>query len=143
MDSLLRTAVTTIARHGWMVQVVSDLGCGGDHGHQDPVRVSGSDPYLYTVGLTDAGLPELLLRLPGRSSVDWVRAGQRMLNGVAAHTLHEELAVGQCLPARGGLWIRVAEPPVFSREDGGVWPGMAFRLYGRRKVRVLELVPTW
>ncbi len=143
MDSLLQDAVNAIVRHGWMVQVVSDLGCGGDHGGGNPPASSGSDPYLYTVGLTAAGLPELLLRLPGRNSSDWVRAGQRMLNGLAAHTLHEDLVVGQVLPVRGGLWVRVAEPPVFSREPGAVWPGMAFRLYGQRKVRVLELVPAW
>ncbi len=143
MDTVLRNTIATIAAHGWAVQIVSDHGCGNDHDHDRPLFRSGRDPYLYTVGLTAAGLPELLLQLPDRNTVGWIQTGQRMLNGLAAHTLHEELTVGQHLPIRGGLTVTVAEPAPFSRDTGRLWPGMAYRLYGQAKVRVLEVVPSW
>lgn len=125
-----------------MVQAVSDMGCANHHAA--PIPRSGRDPYLYTVGLTVAGLPELLLlRLTDRNTQEWLRAAGRLLDTAAAHTMHAELKVGQRLPYRGGVTITVAEPPTFSIDDGGFWPGMAYALYGRDRVQVLELMASW
>lgn len=58
----------TISRYGWMVQFV-----GGDRTYA---------PFAYTVGLTEAGLPELVVTgLTDQRSA-------RLLNGVGAHYLH-------------------------------------------------------
>lgn len=134
-------ALAKIREHGWVIRGVSDLGC--DH-TDHPHRHTGRDPYLYTAGLTEAGLPELLLRLAGKNSLDWMHAGTRVLNTVAAHTLHEELTVGQTLPTGiGSIEVTVKEPPLISNADDGIWPGLAYRLYGRRRVQVLEIEANW
>lgn len=64
-----------IAEHGWAVQTV----------HGDLVDPS----FSYTVGLTDAGLPELIIiGLPERAS-------GLILNQLARRSLEAELVVGQ------------------------------------------------
>ncbi len=134
-----------IETHGWMVMAVSDLGCDNHAAHPGGPVCSGDDPYLYTVGLTQAGRPELVLRLPGRNSMEWLKAGHRILNQVAAYSRDRELAVGDVLPVGVVSWRRltVAPGPPLSREPGGVWPGYAVQRYGRARIRLLEIVPDW
>jgi hypothetical protein len=65
-------------------------------------------PYVYTVGLTDHGRPELVVTgLPPRRAAD-------LLNGVAAHLVHADApAVGEQIPLTGGPLVEivsVAEP---------------------------------
>ncbi len=142
-------ALRIIQQQGWMIQAVTAAGCD-HHDHRETAALFHRDdliPYLYTAGLTAAGLPELLLRLTEeRSGMDWIRVATRILNGLARHTLHTELTVGQTLSTGiGRIIVTVAEPPPFSNSvrAGDVWPGMAYRLYGRRRVRVLEIIPSW
>lgn len=142
----LIAARAKIREHGWFVQAVSDLGCCTCDQEHISAGPSGEDPYLYTVGLTAAGLPELLLRLPCRNSMEWLRLGHQVLNLIAAHTLHKELTVGESIPIAIGHELASAliqEPPVFSTEDNGVWLGYAFAIYGRDRVSCLEIVPDW
>ena len=72
----------TIERYGWMVQAV-----GGDRLHA---------PFAYTVGLTEAGLPELLV-----TGLSQVRAAT-LLNRAGEHWLHVDLEPG------GGVQLVVA-----------------------------------
>jgi hypothetical protein len=130
-----------IREHGWMVQGVTNLGCECCPGGV-PAHTEDRDPYLYTVGLTDAGLPELVLNLPGRETHEWLRFGQRLLNAYAGHSLHEELEVGRTYPAGIANMTAVIGVPTINR-DGGFWLGTAYELYGRRNVRALEVQPQW
>ncbi len=137
-----RSILARIRQHGWVVQGVSDHGCVCcDHAGQTP-KQTGLDPYLYTAGLTLTGLPELLPRLTGKNSPDWMTTGTRLLNRVARHCLHAEPVPGQLVQTGiGGIMATIAEPPPFSRDT--VWPGLAFELYGRRRVRYVEVLPSW
>lgn len=70
--------------------------------------VEGPSPYAYTVGLTDAGLPELLLTgLPPEISL-------RLLNAVAHYMIHErEPAAGDTMSLPDGWFgefVAVTEP---------------------------------
>jgi hypothetical protein len=77
-------------RHGWAVQGVEAAG----------VR----PPYAYTLGLTDCGLPELLV-----TGMPLGRAAS-LLNGVAEHAVHAEPPVpGERIPLRGGPTIEIVE----------------------------------
>jgi hypothetical protein len=76
--------------HGWAVQGVE----------RDRVR----PPWAYTVGLTPAGRPELVVTgLPiGRAT--------QLLNDVAAHVLHAAAPrPGEQVPLRGGPLIEIVE----------------------------------
>jgi Domain of unknown function (DUF4262) len=143
--AMLARTRATVREHGWAVQGVSSLACEtpGCTTIHDPNREQ-SDPYLYTVGLTASGLPELLLRLADKNSIEWMKRGNDLLNTVAAHTMHQELVVGESLPAGDGVLVTVCPPPPFSRDgEGNIWPGFAYEMYGRHNVRVLEVVPSW
>lgn len=96
-----------IARDGWAVTGVAednfchDPGCNSPHQEQDP--------FLYTVGLTAVGLPELLLE-----HVPAARAVQ-VLNDLARLSLDTDggLTPGVSYAAeRGGWWLveAMAEP---------------------------------
>jgi hypothetical protein len=142
-----RGILGAIRSHGWAIQGVGFGTCDHHPGHgSGPTHVhdTGDNAYQYTVGLTEAGLPELLLRMPGRGSPDWAKAGCRILNAVAAHTLHQELTVGEVLEVAtvGGRSITVAEAPPPSRDHGGIWPGAVQRIYGRLP-RMLEILVDW
>jgi hypothetical protein len=117
----LETAKAVIREHGWMVQGVFDADA----------------PFAYTVGLTEAGLPELILALPEQSTL-WFKFGQRMLNDFAKQSLTEELALGRAYPWTDEITVTVREARI-SHDD--LWPGFAYELYGRPRVRVLELWP--
>jgi len=141
-ETALTKARALIKEHGWVVEAVSDLGCEccQDAGHTP--HKSGKDPYLYTVGLTAAGLPELLLTLPGKNSREWLTTGHRALNHLGQHSLHDELTIGQVIPVGiGAITATVQRPPRFNRDS--IWPGLAFALYGWDRVRLIQVVPDW
>ena len=70
LDYLQEVALPTIREHGWLVQAV-----GGSRSRA---------PFAYTVGLTEAGLPELLVTgLPALRSAE-------LLNAAAFHYLHAD-----------------------------------------------------
>jgi len=141
MTEVIQRARVAIREHGWVVQGVSDHGCQCCEQVGRAPRQTGRDPYLYTAGLTDAGLPELLLRLTGRNTNEWMDTGTRMLNRIGRHSLHGGLVAGQFIRIREGISVTIAEPPPFSRET--IWPGLAYELYGKHRVRVVEVLPTW
>ncbi len=102
-------------RHGWAVQ-----GVEGDKIHP---------PWADTLGLTECGLPELVVTgLPlGRAT--------RLLNGVAAHIVHAEPpAPGERIPLVGGPLIEIVELP---HPDAHLDTAVAF--FGR-DFRALQLV---
>jgi hypothetical protein len=80
-----------IVKYGWAVQCVS-----GDGLHP---------PLAYTVGLTEFGRPELVVT--GMS----VRRAEDLLNEVAEHLLHADVALtpGERIPLVGGPTIEVVE----------------------------------
>lgn len=139
---MIERARNLIREHGWTVQGVSDHGCQccADEGRAP--RQTGKDPYLYTIGLTEAGLPELLLTLPGRNSQEWMNTGTQILNRIAHHSLHSEPKIGQTVATgRGRLAATLTEPVPFHRDE--IWPGLTFELYGRYRVRFVQVVPNW
>ena len=80
-----------VAQYGWAVQAVSRDGL--------------HPPWAYTVGLTAAGLPELVVSgMP-------VRRAQDLLNDVASHVVHSGVALmpGQQVPLVGGPTIEIVE----------------------------------
>ncbi len=141
--AFLAQARSMIHEHGWLVQGVTNTECACCPGGKPAHHAEDLDPYLYTAGLTEAGLPELVLRMPGRDSREWLRAGQRLLNACASHSLHEELVVGHSYPIGivRGRSATVGTPTI--ARDGGVWLGTAYALYGRGAVRALEILPEW
>lgn len=104
-----------ITRHGWAVQYV-----GGDRGHA---------PYAYTVGLTGAGLPELV--------VTGLRAERAttMLNG-AAHEMAGDgpPTPGTTIALSGGSRVEVVR---LARPESHLT--VAIDIYGEQ-VRALQLV---
>lgn len=113
-----------IKQHGWIVQGVFDN--------------ETFNPFLYTVGLTEAGLPELMLSMPGRQSEEWFRFGQRLLNKFGQQSTSKELEIGKSYPCGfGSLIIDVVEPVI---SNDGLWPGTAYEFYGH-DTRLLELKP--
>jgi hypothetical protein len=79
-----------VARYGWAVQGVE--------------RSGSRPPWAYTVGLTPAGRPELVVTgLPlGRAT--------RLLNAVAAHALHAAMPMpGEQIALDGGPVIEIVE----------------------------------
>lgn len=79
-----------MVRNGWAVQ-----GVEGDRTHP---------PYAYTLGLTQCGLPELVV-----TGMSLRRAGA-LLNSVAAHVVHAEPpAAGEQIPLVGGPLIEIVE----------------------------------
>lgn len=124
----------SIARSGWVVTGVAEdnrcdtPGCTSPHGPQDP--------FLYTVGLTDAGLPELLVRhLDARRSA-------LLLNALARRSVGEALTLGGRYTEVGLTVTALHVPAAEARSVCKV----ARALYGDARLRVLEMVPaggTW
>jgi len=104
-----------MVQHGWAVQEVE-----GDRIHP---------PYAYTLGLTECGLPELVitgLTLPRAS---------RLLNRFAEHMVHAEPpAAGERIPLVGGPLVEIVELP---HPDAHL--NTAVALFGR-ELRALQLV---
>lgn len=141
---MVEKARIIIHEQGWVVQGVSDHGCLCCTAAGRTPRKTGMDPYLYTAGLTEVGLPELLLRLTGKNSPEWINTGIRMLNRIGRHSLHAEpeLGIGQLVQTgNGGITATITDPPVFSRDT--VWPGLAYELYGHHRPRFVEVLPSW
>ncbi|GIF75669.1 DUF4262 domain-containing protein [Asanoa siamensis] len=104
-----------IAEHGWMVQSVF------------PARGGNGAPFAYTVGLTAAGLPELIVcGLPADI------AGH-LLNTAAHRSLGAELRPGEALDEIASVPLRVVDAPTAPVTT-------AHRLYPDRTVRALQLV---
>jgi Domain of unknown function (DUF4262) len=105
-----------VAQYGWAVQGVSRDGL--------------HPPWAYTVGLTEAGLPELVVSgMP-------VRRAQDLLNEVASHVVHSDVALtpGQQIPLVGGPTIEIVE---LSETTARL--GTAVDIYGPG-IRALQLV---
>ncbi len=131
-NQLLAQFRQTIAREGWVVTGVaednrcSDPRCTTSHGLNP-------NPFLYTAGLTDAGLPELLLE--GVAAND----AARVLNALAKLATGAELTPGTPYEVRG----QVATVEPVNQPEGRRICKVAAALYGGHKVRVLRvsLVP--
>lgn len=110
-EYLDRVIVPLVRQNGWAVQ-----------------GVSGRRPFAYTVGLTDCGLPELV--------VTGMRDGPAatLLHSVAASALHAEPTAGERLVLPGGLTL---EAVVVDRPQDHLSTALA--LYGD-EVRALQLV---
>lgn len=107
-----------IRKHGWLVMDI----------HEDEEEGPG---FHFTVGLTEKGLPELILYdLPSKT-------GGRLLNDVARRLLAEErLDDGEPIPRL----LEGYAPQLWSVERLQDPLGAAFRLYGRDNVRARQLV---
>jgi hypothetical protein len=102
-------------RHGWAVQGIE--------------RDGARPPWAYTLGLTECGLPELVITgLPlGRCAT--------LLNGVAEHCLHADPPVpGERIALVGGPLVEVVELP---HPDAHLHTAVAF--FGT-DLRALQLV---
>jgi Domain of unknown function (DUF4262) len=105
----------TIARYGWAVQGVERSGI--------------HPPWAYTIGLTQAGCPELVV-----TGMPFAKAGM-LLNGIADHVMHAEAPKpGERVTLSSGLLIEiveVAEPAAHLLNAAAV--------YGSR-IRALQIV---
>lgn len=110
-DYLALVILPLVLRNGWAVQ-----------------GVSGRRPFAYTIGLTDCGLPELLVT--GMREA----AAATLLNTVAARVLHQELEAEQPLELAAGLVLEVLR---VDRPQDHLLTATA--LYGEQ-VRALQLV---
>jgi hypothetical protein len=109
-----------IAEHGWAVQTI--------HGDQD------DPPFSYTVGLTEAGLPELvIIGLPEN-------VAGTILNMLAKRSLETDLEVGQRyeLP-NGDQNLEYLIGPVSSPSRRS-YLKMAAVLYDRHRVKALQVI---
>ncbi len=104
-----------IKEYGWMVQGVFPNG---------PEQGIG---FAYTIGLTEAGLPELLI------SGTYNEQAKNLLNAIAKRHAGQELKHGDTLDDMANVPFRVIDAPQAS-------VGIAERRYGAGKVRVLQLV---
>lgn len=105
-----------IDRIGWAVNAVERSGL--------------HPPWSYTVGLTEAGRPELVAT--GLSEVH----GRVMLDDVASHLMHSDtvLTPGEQIPLVGGPLIEIVELP-----EPSAHLYVATELYGKQ-IRALQLV---
>jgi Domain of unknown function (DUF4262) len=105
----------TVEDFGWAVQAVQ---CGGVH-----------PPWAYTVGLTEAGCPELVVTgMPATKAA-------ALLNGVAGHVVH-------AAPPQPGEQIQLSEGPlveIVQVTEPAAHLLVASQFYGRR-IRALQLV---
>lgn len=116
LDAYLTDKVLPIiAEHGWMVQGVfptADDPCVG---------------FCYTVGLTTAGLPELVIAgLPYETS-------GALLNDAARVHLAEEITPGATVDGVATVPFRAVDAPLSE-------VNMARNLYGAENVRAIQLV---
>jgi Domain of unknown function (DUF4262) len=113
LDDYLDVLYDKVVEHGWAVQFVE----------------SERNPFSYTVGLHECGLPELLV-----TAVDPPRALQ-VLNAVADYCVCEEPpAPGDEIELPDGVVLEVVE---VAQPDAHL--GMAINMYGS-EVRALQLV---
>lgn len=122
-----------IRTHGWVITGVGENNqCSvPDCSHRHDTRHQ--EPSLYTAGLTERGLPELLIeRVP-------VAAAGEILNGLAVRSVTEPLVPGTLyrLGAAGSFSVS----PVPDREARATCK-IARVLYGTR-LRVLRVDPDW
>lgn len=134
-ELLLRRIRKLIEQHGWAVTGYDGERCdnpacsGGPH----PGLI---EPVLYTAGLTAAGLPELVIK--GASA----HIATHMLNGLAKVSLGTELVPGVAYPAPEPLAGAPVMVEVMSAADTATVCKIANALYGRGRVRALEVVET-
>ena len=112
----LAQARAIIRKCGWLVQAVAP------HPGQPGPRVA------YTAGLTDAGLPELII-----VGLD-IRLMQDVLNGAARRHLATEISAGDQLDGLASVAFRAVEA------DDTWSVAVARKLYGNDRVRLLQLV---
>lgn len=115
LDAYDRSCMAMIAEHGWMVQGVfptaNDPGVG----------------FCYTVGLTVAALPELVISgLPHETAAT-------LLNLAGERSLGAEFKAGDVLDGIAGVPLRVVAAPSAA-------VNMARHLYGFGRVVALQLV---
>jgi predicted Abi (CAAX) family protease len=110
-----------IREHGWVIQ-----------GVVDPADGAAAEPMAYTVGLTDAGLPELWL------PVAPLERGAVILNRLARQSLAEELVPGKPYQVEGLPGDVFTVQPV-DPVDAATCLVMAFNLYGPQ-VSALQVV---
>jgi hypothetical protein len=105
-----------IQRFGWAVQAVERSGL--------------HPPWAYTVGLTEAGRPELVAT--GLSAVH----AMELLDDVASHLMHSDriLTPGEQIPLIGGPLIEIVELP-----EPSAHLYLATELYGTQ-INALQLV---
>jgi hypothetical protein len=115
LDAYDQHCIELIAEHGWMVQGVF------------PREYDTEAPFAYTVGLTVAGLPEIVVAgLPADLA-------QQILNAAARRMLDVEFQPGEMVDDVASVSFRVMAAP-----DAAV--NMAHHLYPARRVRALQLV---
>lgn len=116
MDTYLTEQVLPIiAEHGWMIQAV--FGTATDH----------DAPFAYTVGLTAAGLPELVV-----SGLPYETSGS-ILNDAARRHLADEIQPGATVDDIASVPFRAVAAPLAE-------VNMARNLYGLDRVRAVQLV---
>lgn len=115
LDAYDQHCIELIAEHGWMIQGI--FPSAGEEGA----------PFAYTVGLTVAGLPELVISgLPAD-------VAHQLLNAAARKSLAEEFRVGRLVTGVASVDFRVVEAPAAE-------VNMAWHLYPGKPVRSLQLV---
>lgn len=114
-----------IAAHGWMIQ-----------GVEDAHDASGADDYIFTVGLTQAGLPELVWEGIPRNPVG-KSAAVAIINSLARRSLDLELRAGGVYPSGLGDDTRVT---VVDKQLGRPLK-LADSVYGAERVRYLVIEP--
>ena len=116
LDTYLRdTVLPTIAKHGWMIQ--------GVFPREGDIDV----PFAYTVGLTEAGLPELVI-----AGLGWPDAGH-ILNDAARRHTADEILPGATVDGVASVPFRAVAAPLAE-------VNMARNLYGADRVRAVQLV---
>jgi hypothetical protein len=115
MRAYLQSCRETIARHGGMIQGVF------------PTAISPGVGFSYTVGLTAAGLPELVI-----SGLPMDLAGT-LLNDAARTSLGAEIKAGNTIADIANVSFKVIDAPKAEIN-------LARRLYGADVVRALQLV---
>jgi hypothetical protein len=106
-----------IQEHGWMVAGVF------------PTKPEDGNFFAYTIGLTDAGLPELIMS--GNLGVENL---QKLLNSAAFKHLENEIKPGDTVDDIANFPFKAAlcgpDVPVFQ----------VYNHYSRKKVRVIQLI---
>lgn len=114
MQAYLQTCRETIARHGWMIQGVF------------PTEEGPGTAFAYTVGLTAAGLPELVISgLP-------MDLAATLLNDAARISLATEIKHGETITAIANVAFNVIDAPKAAI-------GLARRFYGEN-AKALQLI---
>lgn len=122
-----------IRRHGWAVTGVAEDGRCDTPGCTNHAGGGRHEPMLYTVGLTAMGRPELLVRrlVAARAAT--------LLNAVARQSVEGRVALVAGLTYQAaGLTVAAVRLPARDVND---LCKVARHLYGRHRVRVLELHP--